>query len=1176
MRRFASSLLSFIALLSVLPSAWSYDEIRFLEPLRLQGVAKPAALAASRTRLYLIDQKKSQLHILERDGTVVKVAGRAGSSRDAFEKPEGVAVGDDGTVFVADTGNSRIQVLDADGAALESFGAKGSEPGRLRSPEGVAVGGYDRVFVADTGNNRVSVFTREGIYLYSFGEKGSEAGQLKTPTRLFVDPADYVYVLDSGNGRIQKFDPAGKAVKEFPLQGTDFSLDAYGFLYSLDPKAGKVRETTPEGAQPGAFGSKGSGPGQFKNPSAIAIGPDGAIHVLDAGNSRIQRIELTHKDKKAPLAPSMASRLLVAGPVQLVRLKAAALAASADRLFAYLPEAGQFAAVGADGETAFRFGRKTGKDPAATVGSEGFAFSEKHGLFVADTRGDKLQRFTSSGVFVSSLAEAEGFFDSKKKEGRVREPRGVAINEKGTVYVADTGNRRVDAFSPDGAFLFGFGPQVGPYELLEPVGVAWDPAGFVYVLDRKLKKVLKCEPSGGFVLAWAEPGSQPGQLEDPVAIAFDGMSYVYVADAGAKRVAVFHRDDGRWVTNFFAEGKDDRGLEDPAGLAIQGERLWVADREKGKILGFRLRPLAAPPAVSTSAAEGVVQVSWKPSADPWVARYRVLRGSVAGGAWEHVGTVAKPPFKDSNVTAGEGYRYRVAAEARTGDVGPASEPVLVLVPESFNRAPVELGSVEIGNLLPANYKWYLKNAVGKAVVVNNVNLPFQNVKLSFRLKDFMDFATETVIPKLEPKGKVELPLMATLNNRILEVTEETPIQAEFTVTYFEGGKAQTVSIAKPLRVYSRNAILWDEPQRINAFITSNDTPVLEFSKKVRHEAPAPSRAAGALAPALLEAARLWHAAGEAGIRFQASPNNPFETMSEDPAFPVDYTQFPRETLKRKSGECDDVATLLASLFEGANVRAALLDYPGHIALMFDTGEAEREAAGLPEEEMIRYEGTWWVPLEPTLVGSGFAQAHRHALTAYREMDKQGRVKILDPRKAVAAFEPVTMPSSDWSAATPDPALVAKKVEADAADFAQRRYALLKAGLESRLASKPGDTETINRLGLLELDLDRLEDAEKRFQEALAADPEDAAAVNNLGSLAFVRGRLPEALERFQKAAALDPDDAGIWLNLAKAAGKLGDAAKVSEYGKKAVELASEADRPRFETAVQTLAKGATP
>ena len=67
---------------------------------------------------------------------------------------------------------------------------------------------------------------------------------------------------------------------------------------------------------------------------------------------------------------------------------------------------------------------------------------------------------------------------------------------------------------------------------------------------------------------------------------------------------------------------------------------------------------------------------------------------------------------------------------------------------------------------------------------------------------------------------------------VLDVSEDTPIQAEFTMTYFESGKQQTVSITKPLRLYSRNAITWQDPQRIANFVTRKDPPVRDFVRGV--------------------------------------------------------------------------------------------------------------------------------------------------------------------------------------------------------------------------------------------------------------------------------------------------------------------------------------------------------
>src|SRR6185295_8017072 len=97
----------------------------------------------------------------------------------------------------------------------------------------------------------------------------------------------------------------------------------------------------------------------------------------------------------------------------------------------------------------------------------------------------------------------------------------------------------------------------------------------------------------------------------------------------------------------------------------------------------------------------------------------------------------------------------------------------------------------------------------------------------------------------------------------------------------------------PLRVYSRNAITWDDPERIANFVTPKDPPVLDFAREILRQAPK-EPLAQALGANLVAAAHLWDALGESGVQFFTNPGNPYEKVSEDPNFPVDYTQFPRE------------------------------------------------------------------------------------------------------------------------------------------------------------------------------------------------------------------------------------------------------------------------------------------
>ena len=1139
-----------LAALLAVPAA-AYDSIEFRDSLKTDGLQRPVAVAASASTIYVLNKDPGGLALFDS-------AGKMTAAEAKFDRPKGLALGPDGRVFVADAGGSLIQILDARGKFLSSFGNRGSEPGKLKNPEGIAVGADGRVYVDDTGNNRVEVFTVDGILLAVIGSAGKGAGQFKSPTKLAVDPSGYVYVLDSGNGRVEKFDPSARFVREMPARGDDFAVDDYGFIYAIDADAGKVYEEDSAGNVLGPFGSKGKGAGQYKRLTSVAVAPDGSLVVLDAGNGRVDRVVLTNKLKLAPLPPDLATKITASGPSKKWPVAASAVEPVGDELYALLPKEGALAVIGADGKEKRRF------DAPKDAG--GFSVGKKH-VFVSDASGNKIERRSPDGKLETTIAESTGFFDSKKKEGRVRDPRGIVVNEQGSVYVADAGNARVDAFNPEGMFLFGIGPKLGDYELKQPVALAWDQASFVYFVDKSLKKIFKCQPSGALVAAWGEEGEGPGQFEEPASIALDGKGYVYVLDAKLRRVSVFTQD-GKWMTDLFSGGLGDNELDSPAAVAVSGSRLLVSDPGKGRVVAFDLHPaLAAPVIVSTGSKEGIVSLEWKEVAEPWTARYRVYRASQPFGPFVEAGATAQTRFEDSSVAAYQKYYYRVATEARTKDVGAPSSSVEVAVAGAFNRAPIEISTMTIGNVFSANYKWYLKNPIGKAVVANNVNLPFEKVKVSFRLKDFMDFGYDTEIQKLEPQQSVEVPLIATLNNKILEVSEDTPVQAELSLTYFESGSKQTVSLTQPLRVYSRNAITWDDPERIVNFITPKDPPLLEYAREVLREAPQNAKAK-ALNPNVATALQLWDAVSESGVKFFTNPGNPYEKLSEDPSFPVDYTQFPRETLKRKSGQCDDLTTLFVSMLDSTKVRAAILDFPGHMALLFDTEADDPADAGLPEDMLVQYDGTYWVPVEATLVGHPFPEAVRKAAYAYKTESAKGKARVIDVRGAWERFEPATLPPKDWDAEVPSAAARQKRFDEESGELFSARDKFLRGLYAARLKENAADVDARVELGLLDVDAGDRAAAAKQFGQAAAADPKSAAALNNLGALAFLNGDFAGAEADYLKAADAEAGDPDIWMNLVKTAVQLKDKDKAAKYGAKATSLDA-----RLSPAVETLTKG---
>jgi sugar lactone lactonase YvrE len=140
------------------------------------------------------------------DGAACRLAfGRAGTGPGEFNRAEGLTVGPDGLVYVADSCNHRVQVFRGDGAFVRAFGRAGTGPGELGYPYDVAVARDGRVFVCEFGNSRVQVFDRGGRGVAIFGGPGSAPGRMNNPWSLALDDAGGLYVADALNHRLLRF-----------------------------------------------------------------------------------------------------------------------------------------------------------------------------------------------------------------------------------------------------------------------------------------------------------------------------------------------------------------------------------------------------------------------------------------------------------------------------------------------------------------------------------------------------------------------------------------------------------------------------------------------------------------------------------------------------------------------------------------------------------------------------------------------------------------------------------------------------------------------------------------------------------------------------------------------------------------------------------------------------------
>jgi DNA-binding beta-propeller fold protein YncE len=148
--------------------------------------------------------------------------GGTGSGEGQLYAPQGIAVDEEGRVFVAEQFNTRVQVFDADGNHLYAFGSRGDDQFQFEGPRGLAFDSQGTLFVTEARKAAVLLFTPEGAPLTALGG-GRSVHQLgfTLPHAVYIDRNDRVYVSDGMNKRVtiwQMLTPAYLA--EHPLDTT--------------------------------------------------------------------------------------------------------------------------------------------------------------------------------------------------------------------------------------------------------------------------------------------------------------------------------------------------------------------------------------------------------------------------------------------------------------------------------------------------------------------------------------------------------------------------------------------------------------------------------------------------------------------------------------------------------------------------------------------------------------------------------------------------------------------------------------------------------------------------------------------------------------------------------------------------------------------------------------------
>jgi DNA-binding beta-propeller fold protein YncE len=211
----------------------------------------------------------------------------------------------------------------------------------------------------------------------------------------------------------------------------------------------------------------------------------------------------------------------------------------------------------------------------------GIAVDASGNILVADTGNGRIEKFSPTGTFLSTLGTDRNGY------GQLGEPNGIAVDRSGNIYVAEVAsNHRVQKLAPDGKFIAEWkGPDAGFYG---PRRIAIGPDDSIYVVDQGRTRIVKFSPDGQVLSSWGSKGAGDGQFNDPTSVAIDSTSgKIYVADPINKRVQVFD-PNGKFLTKWaIAEWGRPAGFED---LVIDSKtgRLYASSANIDAVLIFDL------------------------------------------------------------------------------------------------------------------------------------------------------------------------------------------------------------------------------------------------------------------------------------------------------------------------------------------------------------------------------------------------------------------------------------------------------------------------------------------------------------------------------------------------------------------------------------------------------------
>jgi DNA-binding beta-propeller fold protein YncE len=415
-------------------------------------------------------------------------------------KPYGIDIDTADTpnrVYVASSNLEQVKVFDTGGNCL-NVGTSGSnaigtatsvstDPTKLFQLRRVAVGAglNPLIYAADLWGLKILTYNSSDGSIASGAQPllGSglypAAGGLNEDHGIAIDPStNQIFVANTVNQRVERFDlPAGNNPFDWGTKGVQESSASLNWAQGVgyDPQDGNVWVANTRNNRIDEFSTDGTSIASCPNtsrltstfnwPMAVAFDPSGTMYVADTFNNRIQAVSVSQCAQSTTVTPIWSIGTRGSGTGQFIKPWDIVFDPTQDRILVadtnnsrivvLSPSTGAW-----EGVLPIPQGTAAGQIEQP----EGIAVDAAGNIWIADTGNNRVEEFTSAGVFADQMIGSYGCcFSAPNNEFNA--PQGLAFDSVGQLYVADANNNRIQVYQP--VTTHPFGPP-GPYTAVSP------------------------------------------------------------------------------------------------------------------------------------------------------------------------------------------------------------------------------------------------------------------------------------------------------------------------------------------------------------------------------------------------------------------------------------------------------------------------------------------------------------------------------------------------------------------------------------------------------------------------------------------------------------------------------------------------------------------------------------